>query len=62
LLSSTTTNISKTYNQISKNGNIHDFTVSEKYSIGSAKYKFYDGSTVGGDNYTGESSDGYSIP
>lgn len=41
LLSSTTKNITNTYNQISKKGNLHDFTVSEQYSLGNTDYQIY---------------------
>jgi putative ABC transport system permease protein len=77
LLSSTTSNINKTYNSIAKNGNLHDAVVSEQYSIGSADYQFYmtnDQDPVGeyptiladetavSTYYYGKSSDNITIP
>jgi putative ABC transport system permease protein len=41
LLSSTTSNINNTYNSIAKEGNLHDLTISEQYSIGNSDYTFY---------------------
>jgi hypothetical protein len=36
VLNSTTNNITNEYNLIAKNGNLHDFTINEKYDIGNA--------------------------
>jgi hypothetical protein len=42
LLSSTTKNVTSTYDNISRQSNLHDFTVSEQYSLGNPAYKTYD--------------------
>ncbi|GHU30990.1 hypothetical protein FACS1894166_01620 [Bacilli bacterium] len=55
VLDSTAKNIGNEYNRISTSGNIHDFTVSEKYNTGNVKFAF-------GPGYMGQSSDGKDIP
>jgi hypothetical protein len=68
LLSSTTKNITNTYNNISQKGNMHDFTVSEQYSLGNTDYAFYamDGQHPDGgtdlDEFFGTDKDGLTIP
>jgi putative ABC transport system permease protein len=68
LLSSTTKNITNTYDDISQKGNMHDFTVSEQYSLGNTDYAVYafDGQHPDGgsadDEFFGTSSDGKTIP
>lgn len=41
LLNSTTTNLQNSYNNISLNGNLHDFVINEHYSLGYADYDAY---------------------
>jgi hypothetical protein len=60
VLDSTAKNISNEYNIVSTRGNIHDFTISEKYNTGNVKFAF---GPVGAEpQLMGKSSDGKDIP
>jgi hypothetical protein len=69
VLNSTSSNIQSTYNRVTTSGKLHDFTVSENYSIGKVSYAFCNGHDEGWDpvlgedkQCTGDSSDHVEIP
>jgi putative ABC transport system permease protein len=66
ILNSVSSNISNEYSRITTSGNLHDFTISENYVIGNAKYDFdnnpFDPTDPTKNEYMGESSDGKSVP
>jgi putative ABC transport system permease protein len=40
LLSSTTSNVTNEYANITKKANLHDITINEKYNVGNIRYDF----------------------
>jgi hypothetical protein len=56
VLNSVSSNISSEYSRITTSGKLHDFTVSENYVIGNAKYDFAP------EDFKGLSSDNQPVP
>ncbi len=61
LLNSTTTNLQRSYDNISKNGNLHDFVINEHFSLGYANYnaKYLSKSTATENNPDGTTTTKY---